>query len=221
MEEAKYYPGRSGNRCVLFDLDGTLIDTVELIRDSFDYALRTVLGQSLPESLLLQNIGRPLRTQMECFSREKVEELMEAYNSDNLAKHDSGVKAYPHAVETLRWLKSQKNRKIGIVTSKKRNLAIRGLEITGMADFVDTVVALEDTALHKPAPEPVTEALRRLDCAPPAALFIGDSPFDLTAGRAAGTYTGAAYWGPFDPEELRSLKPDVELAGISELRWWL
>jgi len=207
-----------GIACVLFDLDGTLIDTIHLIYRSFDYAVKTVLGQSLSKKQLLQNIGRPLRDQMESFSPEKVEELMAAYNHDNLAKHDANVKPYPHAVETLKWLKLGRAKTVGIVTSKQRNLALRGLEITGLSPYVDVVIAMEDTTRHKPEPEPVREALHHLHCEPRAALFIGDSPFDLAAGRAAGTYIGAAYWGPFDPKELRAFDPDVNLSDLSELR---
>lgn len=205
----------------MFDLDGTLIDTIDLIYHSFDYAVKKILDKSLSKKELLQNIGRPLRIQMEHFSRAKVEELMAAYNEDNLAKHDANVKAYPHAAATLHWLKIETKRKVGIVTSKKRDLALRGLEITGLSGYIDVVIAMEDTVSHKPEPEPVAEALRRLDCRPEAAVFIGDSPFDLASGRAAGTYIGAAYWGPFDPEELRVLNADLNLTDLSELRRWL
>ncbi|MDP1808361.1 MAG: HAD-IA family hydrolase [Actinomycetota bacterium] len=211
----------TGIACVLFDLDGTLIDTIDLIYRSFDYAVKKVLGLSLPRKRLLHNIGRPLRTQMEYFSPAKVETLMAAYNEDNLAKHDANVKAYPYAAATLRWLKLETARKVAIVTSKKRDLALRGLEITGLAEYIDVVVAMEDTARHKPEPDPVREALKRLRCRPQAAVFIGDSPFDLAAGRAAGTYIGAAYWGPFDPEELHAFNADIDLGDLSELRRWL
>jgi pyrophosphatase PpaX len=202
---------------VLFDLDGTLIDTVDLIHRSFDFAVRTVLGKKLSQAELLQNMGRPLAVQMQCFSKTRVEELLEAYNRHNLAEHDKYVSAYPGTIETLAWLRTEKMR-LGVVTSKKRDLCLRGMRITGISDFFETVIAMEDTSHHKPDPEPVFRALEQLGVRPAEAVFIGDSPFDVLSGNQAGTYTGAALWGPFSVDSLRAAGPDFELSEIRDLR---
>jgi pyrophosphatase PpaX len=207
--------------CVLFDLDGTLVDTVDLIYLSFDYAVKTILGKELSKEQLLENMGRPLLVQMQNFSRTKAEQLIEAYNSHNLSYHDKFIKAYPQTSQTLSWLKNTKNTKIGVVTSKKRQLSLRGLEITGLLDYIEVVVAMEDTTHHKPEPDPVHLALKELDRSAETTVFMGDSPFDLLAGRRAGTYTCAALWGPFSRAKLLEQDPDLVLENIGELKQWL
>jgi pyrophosphatase PpaX len=207
--------------CVLFDLDGTLVDTVDLIYLSFDYAVKTVLGKELTRDQLLENMGRPLLVQMQNFSRTEAGRLIEAYNSHNLNYHDKFIKAYPQTSQTLSWLRNEKNVKIGVVTSKKKELSRRGLEITGLLGYVEVLVAMEDTTHHKPEPAPVRLALEELGRQARTALFIGDSPFDLLAGRRAGTYTGAALWGPFSRAQLLEHEPDLALENIGELQQWL
>lgn len=207
--------------CVLFDLDGTLIDTVDLIYRSFDYAVRKVLGQELSQAELLKNMGRPLAVQMQHFSKSKAAELLDAYNEHNLSLHDQYISAYPGTVEILKWLKSEKNVRMGIVTSKKRDLCLRGLELTHLKEYFEAVIAMEDTTHHKPSAEPVLAALAQIGAQPSESVFIGDSPFDITAGNHARLYTGAALWGPFDPDLLRSVRPDFELNNLSDLRAFL
>ncbi len=202
----------------MFDLDGTLIDTVDLIYRSFDHAVQKVLGKNLTREELLQNIGRPLEAQMKVFSPTQSDLLLDAYIKHNLAEHDENISKYPYIVETLNWLVQEKAMKLGVVTSKKRDLSLRGLKIVGLFDLFDVVVAMEDTENHKPNPEPVTEALKLLRCSASETLFIGDSPFDIDAGRAAGVFTGAALWGPFSQKQLQAHKPDLELASIKDLK---
>ncbi len=205
-------------KTLLFDLDGTLIDTVDLIRESFDHAVRTILGARLPAHILLQNMGRPLEVQMQSFSTEKADALLDAYTEHNLAAHDLRVSAYPGVARTLSWLEGERRFKLGVVTSKKRDLALRGLELTGLAKFFDIVVAKEDTTRHKPDPAPVLLAVSQLRTEARQSLFIGDSPYDLAAGRRAGALTAAALWGPFNHSLLRAEGPDYELADLAGLR---
>jgi pyrophosphatase PpaX len=202
---------------VLFDLDGTLIDTVDLIHRSFDQAVRQVLGESLSRAELLQNMGRPLAFQMQAFSPNHVEELLDAYNEHNLKEHDQHIRAYPGVLDVLRLLKFDHGLPLAIVTSKKRDLCLRGLELTRIEGFFDVVVAMEDTVQHKPKPEPVLKALEELEQEAARAIFIGDSPFDIEAGKQAGTRTAAALWGPFEPPLLRALDPDFEAQDMREL----
>lgn len=205
-------------KCVLFDLDGTLIDTVDLIYRSFDHAVKKVLGKTLSRKELLKNIGRPLAVQMRAFSPTQADLLMNAYNEHNLVNHDQNISKYPETTETLSWLVKEKAMKIGVVTSKKRDLSLRGLRIVNLYDLFDVIVAMEDTENHKPDPEPVTTAINLLHCSASETLFIGDSPFDIDAGRAAGVFTGAALWGPFSQEQLRDHEPDLELSNIKDLK---
>ncbi len=162
-------------------------------------------------------MGRPLAVQMRAFSPAKAEELLKAYNDHNLAEHDKYISAYPGAAATLRRLKVDRRASLGIVTSKKRDLCLRGLGLTELSDFFEVIIAMEDTTHHKPEPEPVLAALRALGKEPGRTVFVGDSPFDIAAGKSAGTMTAAALWGPFAVETLREAGPDFEVRSLSEL----
>lgn len=161
---------------------------------------------------------------MSIFSEVKSEELLDAYNEHNLARHDTALKPYPEVQELLSALRARHVR-MAVVTSKKKDLARRGLSLTGLEHYMDAVVAVEDTATHKPEPEPVRLALSLLDVAAGCALFIGDSPYDILAGNRAAVSTVAALWGPFPREALMAEEPTyvaetplavLSLAGLSK-----
>jgi pyrophosphatase PpaX len=119
-------------------------------------------------------------------------------------------------VETLAWARAQ-GYPTAIVTSKGRGMTARSLQHVGLAESFDTVVTFEETERHKPLPDPVWLALERLGARPESALFVGDSPHDMHAGRAAGVTTAAALWGPFSRDELAVAAPDHWMHGFHEL----
>jgi pyrophosphatase PpaX len=124
---------------------------------------------------------------------------------------------YPGVRDFLDWTRAR-GHTTGIVTSKGKGMTDRSLRHVGIVDLFDTIVTYEDTERHKPGPEPVQLALQRLGVQPGDTIFLGDSPHDLHAGRAAGVWTAAALWGPFTRDELGPASPDWWLAGIGELR---
>lgn len=203
-------------KAVLFDLDGTVIDTIDLIKASFRYATSQVLGQSLSDEVLLQNLGTPLLGQMKVFSVEKAEELVKAYREHNFTHHDRMIKEYPGVAKVLVYLRN-KDYRLAIVTSKSGPLAQRGLAILGLVPYFEVVVSMDDTTEHKPLPAPILLALKKLRCMPDEAIYIGDSPPDLKAGRAAGVLTTAALWGPFTRERLLAEEPDIVLDEVTDL----
>lgn len=196
----------------LFDLDGTLLDSMELIRRSYWHAIREHRGVEPERAEWLEGIGRPLRWQFARVARDEaeIEALLATYRAYNLAHHDASVAAFPGAVEALRELAGRRI-KLGVVTSKLRHGALRGLARGGFEGLFEVVIAADDVAEHKPHPAPVLAALARLGAAPRDAIMVGDSPHDLAAGRAAGTRTAAVSWGPFPEAELRATKPDLWL----------
>lgn len=143
---------------------------------------------------------------MRIFSEVKSEELMEVYNEHNLARHDVAVKPYPEVQELLSIL-GARHVPMAVVTSKKKAVARRGLSLCGLDGYMEAVIAVEDTVKHKPEPEPVIVALAILDVVPERAMFIGDSPYDISAGNGAGVSTVAALWGPFTKASLLAEKP--------------
>lgn len=204
-------------KATLFDLDGTLIDSIPLIRESFRYASRKVLKKQLPDETLLANVGMPLNKQMEAINKEKAEELLQAYTDFNHKYHDKMVTAYPGIHDLLDRLKAR-GVKVGVVTSKSRWLAMRGIEVSGIASMIDCLVAADDVDNHKPHPEPIFECMERLRCFKNHAVFVGDSPYDIQAAKLAGLYSIAVPFGPFSEERLMKERPDRIAHNLDELK---
>ena len=202
----------------LFDLDGTLIDSIELILRSYRHTLRTHRGEEPADDVWMEGLGTPLWVQFCRFSEDpaEIEAMVATYRAYNLAHHDEMVRPYDGVVEAVRALK-QRGRPLGLVTSKLRSGAIRGLVRASLEDAFDVVVGADDVTHPKPHPEPVRVALERLGAPARGAVFVGDSRHDLVSGRAAGVKTAAALWGPFDRSHLEDLAPDYWLERPADL----
>jgi pyrophosphatase PpaX len=185
---------------VLFDLDGTLIDSGEIILSSFRHATQTVLEREIPDEVLAAAVGGSnIYDQMRAFDEERVEELVRVYREHNEPLHDDIV-AFEGIERVLERLKSE-GRQLGIVTAKRRRTVDLAFAILPLERYFDAVVTAEQTEHHKPHPEPVLTALERLRSEPADAAFVGDSPFDMGAGKAAGVFTVAVSWGKIHPVE--------------------
>lgn len=205
---------------VLFDLDGTLVDTVALILASFRHATGVVLGQPLADDVLMADVGIPLVKQMTSFSPEHAEELVAVYRAHNAQVHDDLIAEYPGVEDSLALLKGA-GRTLGVVTSKSRPLAERALDRFGLAAYFDTVVACEDVDRHKPDPEPILHAARALGVSPEAVAYVGDSPHDMNAALAAGAHAVAALWGAFDEETVTAPGPHFAARSMDEAAAYL
>jgi pyrophosphatase PpaX len=203
---------------VLFDLDGTLIDSVELIVNSALYAFEKCGHLAPAAEEWLADLGLPLRTMFGRFISDDaaVDQLVAGYREYQLANHDRLVRPYEEVAATLTAL-HDRGHALAVVTSKAEPLASRGLAHVGLDGFFDVIVGLESCTRHKPDPEPVHTALERLGVAPEAAAFVGDSPHDMAAGRAAGVTTIAALWGPFTRAQLAPSEPDYYIERMGEL----
>jgi pyrophosphatase PpaX len=205
-------------RAVLFDLDGTLIDSVELIVNSALYAFEKCGHPAPAAEEWLADLGLPLRTMFARFVEDEARllELVAGYREYQLANHDRLVRPYDEVATTLQAL-HERGVALAVVTSKAEVLAQRGLAHVGLDGFFDVVVGLESCTRHKPDPEPVDIALRRLGIPAGRAAFVGDSPHDMAAGRAAGVTTIAALWGPFSRAQLAASDPDHYIERMGEL----
>jgi pyrophosphatase PpaX len=201
---------------VVFDLDGTVVDTVELIVESFRYATSTVLGEVLPDDFILGGVGRPLRTQMERLSVEHAQELYDVYREYNHRRHDELIRGYEGIEEALDALRAA-GRRTGIVTSKSRDTTAMAFRAVGLEDRFDVVVTATDTTEHKPSPVPLQLCLQRLGATAAGSIYVGDSPFDIQAGAAAGMTTAAVAWGVFGRDVLLEAGPDYWLDKPSDL----
>jgi len=206
---------------VLFDLDGTLIDSVQLIvqsaRHAFDVC-EDYRGRVPTDDEWLVDLGMPLPTMFGRFTadQDELERLIDGYREFQREHHDTLVTHYEGIAETLAELDGL-GHPMAIVTSKSEPLAARGLAHIGIDRYFDLVVGLESARQHKPHPEPVRVALREIGIAPDQAVFVGDSPHDMAAGRAAGVLTVAALWGPFSRAQLAPARPDYYIKGAKDL----
>lgn len=196
----------------LFDLDGTLIDSIELILRSYRHTMRAHRGYEPPDDIWMEGLGTPLWVQFRLWSDDEseIKAMVETYREYNLAHHDELVRPYEGVVEQVRQLDAG-GKTLGLVTSKMRGGALRGLRVAGLEDAFDVVVGSDDVARPKPHPEPVLTALSLAGRMATDAVFIGDSRHDIECGRAAGVKTAAVLWGPFDREHLEDLDPDYWL----------
>jgi pyrophosphatase PpaX len=211
-------PSRHPLTAVLFDLDGTLIDSIALIVNSALYAFEKC-GHAAPAAEeWLADLGLPLRTMFGRFiaDESKLAELVAGYREYQLENHDRLVRPYEEVASTLTAL-HERGHSLAVVTSKAEPLAHRGLAHVGLDGFFDVVVGLESCNRHKPDPEPVRVALERLGVRPEDAAFVGDSPHDMAAGRGAGVVTVAALWGPFSRNQLASSEPDYYIERMGAL----
>ena len=196
-------------RTVLFDLDGTLIDSVRLILDSYHHTMAVHGLPAQTDETWLRGLGTPLRAQFGPWgtSPDVLNALVATYREFNLRWHDERIRPYPGIVEMIRAVRTA-GLATALVTSKNREGAARGLTIVGLEGTMDILVCADDVERHKPHPEPVLRALDALGTTPSETIFVGDSLHDMHSGRAAGTATGAALWGPFPREHLLTSEPD-------------
>jgi pyrophosphatase PpaX len=202
---------------ILFDLDGTLLDTNELIIESFLHALQYHKLEAVSREAIIGQMGKPLREQIALFSkRVEVEDIVGTYREFNIRKHDEMVLMFPRVKETLAALHAQ-GLKLGVVTSKVRLTVGRGLQLFGLEPFLSAIVTSDDVSLPKPHPESVLLALSRLNAKPENALMVGDSQFDLLAAHEAGVRSAGVAWSLQGEALLRQFNPAYILQDMFEL----
>jgi pyrophosphatase PpaX len=207
---------RSGNwPVVLFDLDGTLADSIALIVESYQYAFRTVSGRELTATKARSWIGQTLPTTFQREDRERADELervYRAYNAANVTK----IVGYPGVREFIQQLNVAGVRP-GVVTSKRSAMTLETLQLVGLVELVDVVVTMEDTARHKPAPDPLLRAFEKLGTTRERCVYVGDAVWDVQAAHAAGTAAIAVTWGAGTRSELESAMPEFICDSVAEL----
>ena len=192
----------------LFDLDGTLLDSIELILQSFHHTSRVHLDRQLSDAFWLEGIGRPLRDQLSRIARsdEEREAMLDTYRTFNLEHHDSMTKPYPGVVDVVKAL-DKRGVNLALVTSKLRVGADRGVRLLGLEEELPVRICADDIVNGKPHPEPVLKALEALGASPEGAILIGDSDHDIESGNRAGVATAAVSWGPLSRETLEAAAP--------------
>ncbi len=209
-------------RAILYDNDGTLVDTHDLILSSMRYSTRKVLGRVIPDEQLMAKVGIPLADQMLDFTDtvEQRDELLRVYREHNHAHHDAAVRLFPGVLEGLKSL-HEAGIPMGVVTSKKAPLATRGLKITGAWSYLECLVGPDECPKAKPEPDPILLGASMLGVPAEECVYLGDSPFDIQAGNAAGCVSVAALWGMFTREDLVPERPDYEFDSFADFATWV
>ena len=179
---------------VLFDLDGTVVDTGAIILASMRHAAETVLGRSYSDEQLLAAVGGPgLEAQMQALDPSRVDELVRVYRAHNEPLHEtiSVCAGMDIVLDELR----DRGHRLGIVTAKRRATVALAFARIPIEHLFETVVGGDETAEHKPHPAPLLLALERLGAKPEDAAYVGDSPFDMQAAKAAGLQAIGVSWG--------------------------
>jgi pyrophosphatase PpaX len=217
---------------ILFDFDGTLVNTTPLILRSFRETWQTHLGFNFADETYISTFGTHLqsaighlidlgietgRHQAPADRQTTIGEMLGTYRRINLSWHDSMVEPFPGVDQMLEHLR-QRRIGMGIVSSKMRAGVERGLRLFNLGGYFTEIIAAEDVTRHKPDPEPICLALTRLGAAAERTLYLGDSIHDIRAGQAAAVRTAAAAWGPFSRRLLADSAPDFILDSPGEMR---
>jgi len=203
---------------VLFDLDGTVVDTIPHILASFRHATATVFGETLADDVLLEHVGVPLANQMRFFTddEEIAERLLAEYRVFNHATHDEMARLYPNTRAALDTLAAT-GLPLGIVTSKSAHMAHRALDLFDLGGYFGVVMTCDDSDRHKPDPLPVLLGAERLGVDAKACAYVGDSPADVAAALGAGALAIAATWGVTARDRLQAAGPDLVFDDIADV----
>lgn len=203
---------------VLFDLDGTIIDTNELIISSFLHVFEAQTPGPLTREQIIPHMGTTLEQQLQAFSGgvEDVSPLIKAYRSFNTLHHDEMVRPFPHVNEVVERL-HRHGLSLGIVTTKIRPSTMMTLEKYDLERFMSAIVTVNDVEHPKPHPEPVLTAIERLGANPATTLMIGDSPVDIQSAKAAGVKAAAVAWSLKGEQKLMEYGPDYVLKDMKDL----
>ena len=206
-------------KTILFDLDGTLINTKQLITETVRKVFDELFGgtQMTDTEITSKFFGPPLKVSfLEYVNQKEITNVIEVYKKHNLVIHDKYTKAFPGAKDTLKFLKNR-GIKIGIVSSKMHDVVEKGLVLCELDEYVDLIVGLDDCDEHKPSPKPVLAALEKLESVGEETIYVGDHPNDIEAGARAGVLTCAVTYGEFLKEQL-ALNPNFIIDELKNLK---
>lgn len=201
---------------ILFDFDGTLANTNELIKASYKHTFKTHYDRSITDSEIMQFWGFTLNDVFSQVDHENRETLIKIYREFNLKYHDDYVSIFPNVQESLQTLNTMKI-PLGIVTNKIRTTTVMGLEFLQIQHYFSTIVSSSDVDFVKPHPAPIYKAIEDLSLSSNKILMVGDSPHDIECAKAAGVSSAAVGWSLYEKSVLQAHNPDYYIESIEEL----
>ena len=201
---------------VIFDLDGTLLNTDLLIHKTFDHVFEKYKpGYILSEEEHLSFLGPTLKDTFARYLPESMsDELIEYYRDYNHAHHEDFVTIYPTVKETLETLKN-KGYPLAVVTTKYSKAAYLGLDLFDLTQYFDVVLGMDNVNRVKPDPEGILKAMNQTNCK--KALYVGDNTSDILAGKNAGVHTAGVKWTPKGTSEMEKLNPDLMIDEMKDI----
>lgn len=203
-------------RYLLFDLDGTILNTNEIIFRSFEHVLKVQLDYDLQRSELMKIFGEPLFKQMSYFSPGLADLLCEQYRIYYAGHGAEWTRHFPGVIDALARLHQHQIR-MGVVTNKYHQPAETALTDYGLRSYFDYLVCGDEVHNHKPHPESLLMAMELMKASPAETLMIGDSPLDIEAAHHAGIKAALVGWTLFPDERFAQYQPDYRLGDLSEL----
>lgn len=204
---------------ILYDLDGTIQDSVPLIVESFQKAYEIVMGECTRSVADLKSyIGRPLRDSFARHDKETADKLTEAYLAYNMKRMKEGaIPLFPGVTDGLAKIRESGYRQ-GIVTAKRKSSAMVTIDLLGIEKYFDVMVFGEDTERSKPFGDPLIEAAKRLGTDDPGrVLYVGDAASDLLCARDCGASFALVDWTLMPKDELMSLGPDYVISSLNDI----
>lgn len=203
-------------KALLFDFDGTLLDTNNLIIETFYHVIAPKFPGKYTKEDMQEFIGPSLMDTFTKVDAVNYEALIEEYLIWNREHHDELVREFDDVVEVLTTLKNAGIR-LAIVSTKRHPALIRGLDLLGVTSLFEIMIGNEDVQNTKPDPEPILLALNRLKLEKKDVVMIGDNSHDIEGGQNAGVHTAGVAWSLKGPEFLEKLNPTYMLKSMKDL----
>ncbi len=211
---------RPGLDAILFDLDGTLVDSVGLILDTYRHTMRAYAADPLPgDDVWLARIGEPLVDVLAPYAAQfgvPIDTIVATYREHYVLHHDDRTRVFDGVFDVLEGLAARGVR-LGLVSGKSRVGIERTVSFTGLDRFFRVRIGADDCPTGKPDPGPLHLAAARLGADPARTAYVGDAPVDVRAAKAAGMWAVAVRWGPFPPEVIDPLGPDEVVEAVADL----
>lgn len=201
---------------ILFDLDGTLLNTNHLIVESFQHAYRTINGVEKDRDYIVKTFGEPLALTMEREFDIPVEEAIRIYRSFHYERFEDLIDIFPGMAQTIMALHNR-GYKLGVVTSRLKHTSIKGLRKYNLEKYFQCIITADDTQKHKPDPEPIHMALEKLNSLPEKTIMIGDSLFDIKCAHNAGTKAAIVSWSELSPDIYLAEKPEYVIEKAEDI----
>ncbi len=204
-------------KLILFDLDGTLLQSTKIILDVFESIIKSYFNVDLDDKTLTSFLGYTLWQTFEKYTDDQalIDEIVVEYRKQTEALIHERLESYPNALETINYYKGH-NIKVGIVTSKINRVALSHLKLVGLDQAIDHIVGFDDCEVHKPNPEPLLKALKYFNVEAKDALYVGDHENDIIAARNAGIESCAVTYSN-RLEEMLAEQPTYVIDDLSNL----